>query len=129
TIPLFRNERRFFVPLKTLPFSFIAISFYQSSFEAIQVGLPSVRMGRAIPDGYRLTQRKAERLRNCVSRFETGLRGFSATGIKTGRSTTLTGLSEALFRFQSAVTCHVFVSKNSSISIDDRDAPPPHRHY
>ncbi len=34
TIPLFRNDRRFLEPLKTLPFSFIAISFLAIEFRS-----------------------------------------------------------------------------------------------
>src|SRR5437667_12819909 len=75
TIPLFINDRRFLEPLKTLPFSFIAISFSPIEFRSVVSSLQSVRnyadSRRKSPNP--ATQTDCE---NCDSRFEIQLRVF-----------------------------------------------------
>src|SRR5258708_30347705 len=54
-IPVFRKDRRFLEPLKTLPFSFIESPFHLSSSEAVEK--PAKRRDRRSSDVNRLTQR------------------------------------------------------------------------
>src|ERR1700722_8911346 len=98
TIPVFRKDRRFLEPAKTLPFSFIESPFHLIEFRSGMSSLPSVR-NRAVPGGQHLTRARGKPTTEWRPFLRIGLRAFGEAWNKNpGTLVRLTTPGRALFR-------------------------------